>query len=661
MKRLFILVLLLLSVSFTFGVLDEEAKEIYSSQELILEQTITSGVKISNANKPLTWVEADFNYFPQETYRQKVLSSSYNYQPEKLTDENILFKIEDVKTGFDIISEYEIKTENEYKQVGQRIPFPLNNLDDDLEEYLKKTELIDITNEIKATASTIASGKDDLFEVSQEVASWVVNNIDYDLNTITEDSVQKASWVMKNRKGVCDELSVLYMALMRSLGIPTRFVTGISYSNSDLFEVPWSPHAWAEVYFPGYGWVPFDLTYNQFGYIDASHVQFKATADVSSIQGNFQWKGYDLDKIDIQLKPTEFDMKVKQTNGLIDQGFDAKLSFTNSAVGIGSYNVLKIELENEKNYYLSSTLYLAMPPEVKSDSYMVPFYLKPNEKKTLYLLLEVSDSLSANYVYTMPVSAYSSFGQVYNSEFKVAKKYDDVSLNQVNAYLRETAEDHSNAELELVCNFEQGSVLQGNNLDVVCIAENQGNLYLKDGTFCMVYDDKKVCDDVELTIGGHKTFSKKVSSNELGNHEVLFEIEFDSVSVSETYGFLVVDSPSLKLDSVEVPESFEVGDDIEIVAGIKKDSISDPQNIDLRILVNNELYSWEIDTLVQNTDFTIPLNSYLFKKGDNIVEVFIVWEDSDGTQYTDELQTTFEVESYSFFDSIKAFFYRLIN
>ena len=59
-------------------------------------------------------------------------------------------------------------------------------------------------------------------------------------------------------RGACRDLSVAFMALVRSQGIPARFVTGYyegegSGSKKDL-------HAWAEVFLPGGGWRGFDPT-----------------------------------------------------------------------------------------------------------------------------------------------------------------------------------------------------------------------------------------------------------------------------------------------------------------------------------------------------------------------------------------------------------------
>ena len=54
--------------------------------------------------------------------------------------------------------------------------------------------------------------------------------------------------------------------LLRADGIPTRIVTGYGPGERNPFtgyyEVRSSDaHAWVEVYYPGYGWVPYDPTF----------------------------------------------------------------------------------------------------------------------------------------------------------------------------------------------------------------------------------------------------------------------------------------------------------------------------------------------------------------------------------------------------------------
>src|SRR3989338_2220208 len=108
-----------------------------------------------------------------------------------------------------------------------------------------------------------------MYVASFLLASWVKENVRYDLTTLTAEAVQTSSWVFQERRGVCDELTNLFIAMARSVGIPARFVTGTVYSG---LLPGWGNHGWAEVYFQGYGWVPFDVTYGQYGWIDPSHV-----------------------------------------------------------------------------------------------------------------------------------------------------------------------------------------------------------------------------------------------------------------------------------------------------------------------------------------------------------------------------------------------------
>lgn len=71
-----------------------------------------------------------------------------------------------------------------------------------------------------------------------------------------------ASEIMKRRKGVCVDYAILYTALLRAAGIPSRIVTGIpvySILISREKEIDMG-HAWAEIKLPEYGWIPIDVT-----------------------------------------------------------------------------------------------------------------------------------------------------------------------------------------------------------------------------------------------------------------------------------------------------------------------------------------------------------------------------------------------------------------
>jgi transglutaminase-like putative cysteine protease len=66
------------------------------------------------------------------------------------------------------------------------------------------------------------------------------------------------------RRGYCQQFAGAYAVMARALGLPTRVAVGFSYGEADASGV-WHvrdtyAHAWPEVYFPGFGWVPFEPT-----------------------------------------------------------------------------------------------------------------------------------------------------------------------------------------------------------------------------------------------------------------------------------------------------------------------------------------------------------------------------------------------------------------
>jgi transglutaminase-like putative cysteine protease len=67
------------------------------------------------------------------------------------------------------------------------------------------------------------------------------------------------------RKGYCDYYATAMVVLARAAGLPARLVTGFASGEYNPTENRYTiteadAHTWAEVYFPGYGWVEFEPT-----------------------------------------------------------------------------------------------------------------------------------------------------------------------------------------------------------------------------------------------------------------------------------------------------------------------------------------------------------------------------------------------------------------
>jgi len=84
-------------------------------------------------------------------------------------------------------------------------------------------------------------------------------------------SLPSALEVLRTKVGDCNEHTVLFVALARSIGIPARISVGLAYVRGAFYY-----HAWPEVYIDEGGgrglWLPVDPTFNQFP-ADATHVR----------------------------------------------------------------------------------------------------------------------------------------------------------------------------------------------------------------------------------------------------------------------------------------------------------------------------------------------------------------------------------------------------
>jgi transglutaminase-like putative cysteine protease len=59
------------------------------------------------------------------------------------------------------------------------------------------------------------------------------------------------------RRGVCQDLTHLFIAAARSLGTPARYIGGYFHRADGIIRQD-AGHAWAEAYVPDLGWVAFD-------------------------------------------------------------------------------------------------------------------------------------------------------------------------------------------------------------------------------------------------------------------------------------------------------------------------------------------------------------------------------------------------------------------
>lgn len=117
-------------------------------------------------------------------------------------------------------------------------------------------------------AAHITSGSSDEYGAVNAVQSWIRQHTTYNLDVPPDppgvDEVDHFLFV--TRQGFCEQIASSMAVMLRTLGIPTRLVTGFGPGTRNpftgYFEVRQSDaHAWLEVYYPRIGWVPYDPTF----------------------------------------------------------------------------------------------------------------------------------------------------------------------------------------------------------------------------------------------------------------------------------------------------------------------------------------------------------------------------------------------------------------
>jgi transglutaminase-like putative cysteine protease len=137
----------------------------------------------------------------------------------------------------------------------------------DLREALEPEPLIQSDDErIIRSARQITDRRMVWRQDPKDVARQLTTSVFDMLEKRVTFSVPNAVQVLETLQGDCNEHTVLYVALARSLGLPARTAVGLVYLNGSFFY-----HAWPEVWLGE--WVAVDPTFGQYP-ADAAHIRF---------------------------------------------------------------------------------------------------------------------------------------------------------------------------------------------------------------------------------------------------------------------------------------------------------------------------------------------------------------------------------------------------
>jgi len=122
--------------------------------------------------------------------------------------------------------------------------------------YLRETPLTRLDPAIAEFANSMQrTAGGDVLATLHGLLDRLHEDMTYDNGpTVTTTSAAEAFAL---KRGVCQDLSHIFIAAARSLAIPARYIGGHFHRGDGVTEQE-AGHAWAEAFVPGLGWVAFD-------------------------------------------------------------------------------------------------------------------------------------------------------------------------------------------------------------------------------------------------------------------------------------------------------------------------------------------------------------------------------------------------------------------
>jgi len=182
--------------------------------------------------------------------------------------------------SYTVVSEVPVLDEEALRHMSSRAGLSEST---ELNKYLQLPDTL--PDRVRELAATIVQGKDNDYDKAKALADYLQTNYAY---TNQPDLSRKRSadfvdsFLFEIKEGYCDYFSTAFVVMARSVGLPARWVKGYAtgYNPQEAermrFGEPYgSPdpvgagtyivrnadaHSWGEVYFEGYGWIPFEPT-----------------------------------------------------------------------------------------------------------------------------------------------------------------------------------------------------------------------------------------------------------------------------------------------------------------------------------------------------------------------------------------------------------------
>ncbi|MBI5148564.1 transglutaminase domain-containing protein [Candidatus Pacearchaeota archaeon] len=620
MKKIYFIIVL-----FIFLIPTIYAEQFSDYQNLVIKTNLYGKLTASGIGK----LAANLSLLPEEDLRQQVTSLK-TFPPTEVGDTIFYSWNTDIaEFGWNAT----VKT-NAVLQEIKRIRFPITI--NEYLEYKATSEHININDDIRNKANELVSGKTDLFDAIHEIGNFVYTNLTYDKDYV--DTVEKASWVLENKKGVCDEYSILFIALVRSLGIPAKYVTGIVYSPTT-YGGFFGNHAWAEVYMPGYGWIPFDLTFGQFGWIDSTHIALSKSVDSeSSVVYTYQ--------VGKQVEASELNISydVIDKSNLLQEKLSISAEPIKKEIGTNSYLPLQVTIENQNLFYVPAIIYITKSPGEIVGKNVQNILLGPGETQTIFFILKIPDE-PAGYIYSSNIQVIDQFSDFAQTTIKFSDLYEPMSLSKAKTIAAElTTTKHSLIyDADITCTKDKESYYRDELIELNCKIMSQSNTLLQNLNLCILETNE--CKTFNLPINSEieESFTLPAAS------DYLIKLSNAKLTKSLYLTSSVLEKPDLEV--MDIKEKTLDYKESSVTTTIKTKSICN----NLKLNINNKQF--EVNSTEGTKEFVFDFPGKNALKGQ--INISAECFDLRDRIYKDEKTFNVQIENIPWYGQIVKFFMNL--
>jgi len=272
-RREFLKYAIALLASGCAGVQVKEFEQVKEEKNFFLKSPRYTLIKYSyeihnQSSETIKALEA-FLSIPPDTVSQRIIDFKLDstLEPEIVYDkwgQKIAhYRLEEIKLESKIILSWTAKTEIreiKYNIAPKKVGYVFSSIPDPIfSNYTADGCMYQLKNPIIQDKARAIIGKEtNIFYKARKIHDFVIDH----MKPTSPDKWKTAPELLEKGYGSCSEYTFLFIALCRASGIPARYVGGSTRLESGGKYNDDILHRWAEIYFPNYGWIPVDVTWN---------------------------------------------------------------------------------------------------------------------------------------------------------------------------------------------------------------------------------------------------------------------------------------------------------------------------------------------------------------------------------------------------------------